>query len=95
MQLFLKPNATPFRESVARPLRFREPAKACVKELLAKNVITPCHEPTKWCSHAFFVMKPDGKSVRMVNFFVKRPIHPFACVSEILQKIPASAKYFA
>ena len=45
--------------------------------------------------------KPDGKSVRMVtdftrlNSFVQRPVHPFACVSEILQTIPASAKYFA
>ena len=50
---------------------------------------------------AFFVVKPDGKSVRMVtyftrlNSFVQRPVHPFACVSEILQTIPASAKFFA
>ena len=57
--------------------------------------------PTEWCSPAFFVVKPDGKSVRMVtdftrlNSFVKRPVHPFACVSEILQTIPASAKFFA
>ena len=47
------------------------------------------------------MVKPDGKSVRMVtdstrlNSFVKRPVHPFACVSEILQTIPASARYFA
>ena len=30
-----------------------------------------------------------------LNLFVKRPVHPFACVSEILQTIPASAKFFA
>ena len=30
-----------------------------------------------------------------LNSFVKRPVHPFACVSEILQTIPASAKFFA
>ena len=46
-------------------------------------------------------MKADGKSVRMVtdytrlNQHVKRPVHPFSCVTEILQSIPASAKYFA
>ena len=71
-----------------------------MKELLAKQVITPCHEPTEWCSPAFFVGKPDGKTVRMVtdftrlNPFVERLVHPFTCVSEILQAIPASAKYF-
>ena len=55
--------ATPFRVSAARqiPLQFREPAEACVKELLAKNVITSCHEPTEWCSPALFVAKPEGK----------------------------------
>ena len=103
VHLFLKPNAVPYRVSAARqiPLRFREPAEACIKELLAKNVITPCHTPTEWCSPAFFVVKPDGKNVRMVTDFtrlnsvIKRPVHPFACVSEILQTIPASAKFFA
>ena len=61
--LNLKLNATPFRVSAARqiPLQFRDPAEACVKELLAKQVITPCHKPTEWCSPAFFVVKPDGK----------------------------------
>ena len=103
VHLFLKPNAVPYRVSAAKqiPLRFREPAEACIKELLAKNVITLCHTPTEWCSPAFFVVKPDGKNVRMVtdftrlNSFVKRPVHPFACVSEILQTVPASAKFFA
>ena len=95
VHLFLKPNATPYHTSAARqiPLRFREPAEACIKELLKKNVITPCHEPTEWSSPAFFVVTPDGKSVRTVTdftrlySFVHRPIHLFACVSEILQTI--------
>ena len=102
VHLFLKPYATPYCVSAGQqiPLRFREPAEACVKELLAKKVITPSHEPTEWCSPAFFVVKPDGKNVRMVtdftrlNSFVQRPVHPFACVSETLQTIPASVKYF-
>ena len=103
VHLFLKPNATPYRVSAAQqiPLRFREPAEACVKERMAKKVITLCHEPAEWCSPAFFVVKPDGKSIRMVtdytrlNSFVQWPVHPSACFSEILQTIPASAKYFA
>ena len=39
VHLHLKPNATPFRVSAARqiPLRFREPAEACIKELLEKK----------------------------------------------------------
>ena len=55
----------------------------------------------EWCFPAFFVVKPDGKNVRMVtdftrlNSFVERPVHPFSCVSEILQTIPATANYFA
>ena len=89
VHLFLNPNATPYRVFVARqiPLRFRAPAEACIKELLNKNVITPCHEPTEWYSPAFFVVKPDRKSVRMVTdftrliSFVQRPVHPFSCVS--------------
>ena len=51
--------------------------------------------------HTNRIVKPDGKNVRMVtdftklNSFVKRPVHPFAFVSEILQTVPASAKFFA
>ena len=39
VHLFLKPNAVPYRVSAARqiPLRFREPAEACIKELLASG----------------------------------------------------------
>ena len=52
---FLKPNATPYRVSAARQitLRFREPAEACIKELLSKKGITPCHTPTMVLSSIF------------------------------------------
>ena len=91
VHLHLKLNATPFRVLAARqiPLQFRGAAVATIKELLTKQVITPCHEPMGWCSPAFFVVKPDGKNIRMVtdftrlNSFVERPVHPFACMSEI------------
>ena len=96
VEIKLKPNAIPFRISVARqiPLRFVEPAEKAIQELLQKGVITPCTDPTDWCSPAFFVVKADGKSVRMVtdytklNQYVDRPVHPFPSVSDILQSIP-------
>ena len=46
-------------------------------------------------------MKGDGQSIRLVtdytklNSFVKRPVHPFPSVIDILQAIPSSAKVFA
>ena len=49
----------------------------------------------------FFVPKSDGKSVRLVtdytklNSFVRRPVHPFPSVNDIVQAIPSSATIFA
>ena len=99
----LKSGATPFRMSVARqiPLRFEKPASEVIQGLIKNNVIVPCTEPTDWCAPGFFVVKADGKSVRLVtdytklNSFVERPVHPFPSVHEILKSIPASAKIFA
>ena len=45
--------------------------------------------------------KPDRKRVRLVtdytsiNKFVKRPVHPFPAVIDILQAIPKESKIFA
>ena len=103
VHIHLKPNAVPFRISVARqiPLRFQAPAEQSIKQLLDARIITPCDTPTEWCSPGFFVVKGDGKSVRLVtdytklNSFVERPVHPFPSVIDILQAIPASARVFA
>ena len=49
---------------------------------------------------AFFVPKPDGVKVRLVtdytklNKYVKRPVHPFPSVHDIVQSIPAGSKLF-
>ena len=99
----MKESYIPYRVTAACqiPLRFREKAEECVKEFIRKKVIAPCHIPTEWCSPAFFVVKPDGKSVQMVtdytglNCYVKRPVHPFSCVTEILQSIKYFAKFDA
>ena len=103
VKIKLKPSAVPFRMSVARqiPLRFEEPAFKVIQGLIDNNVISPCHEPTDWCAPGFFVVKADGKSVRLVtdytklNNFVERPVHPFPSVGEILKSIPSSARIFA
>ena len=93
VHIHLKPNAVPFRISVARqiPLRFQAPAEQSIKQLLDAHIITPCDTPAEWCSPGFFVVKGDGKSVRLVtdytklNYCVKRPVHPFPSVTDIAQ----------
>ena len=96
MKIYLKENATPYRVSAPRPipLRFQEPANLEIDKYIKSGIITPCDEPTEWCSPAFFVPKGDGKRVRLVtdytklNKFVIRPVHPFPSVSDIVQSIP-------
>ena len=64
-------------------------------------MIAPCSEPTDWCAPGFFIVKGDGKSVRLVtdytklNSFVKCPVHPFSSVSKILHSIPSTGTVFA
>ena len=103
MHIYLKDRSIPYRVSAPRPipLRFQEPANAEIAKYIAAGIITPCDEPTEWCSPAFFVPKGDGKRVRLVtdytklNRFVVRPVHPFPSVSDIILSIPASAACFA
>ena len=73
VKINLKDSAAPFRMSVARqiPLRFQEPANAVIKGLIENKVIAPCPEPTDWCAPGFFVVKGDGKSVRLVTDYMK------------------------
>ena len=103
VHIHLLPNAVPFRISVARqiPLRFTAPAETAINNLLENGIIVRCNEPTEWCSPGFFVPKSDGKNVRLVtdytklNSFVRRPVHPFPSVNDIVQAIPSSATIFA
>ena len=96
VHIHIKPNAVPFRISVARqiPLRFQDIAEKSIQHLLDSKIITKCDTPTEWCSPGFFVVKGDGKSVRLVtdytklNSYVDRPVHPFPSVLDILQSIP-------
>ena len=59
-----------------------------------------CDTPSAWCLPGFFVVKGDGKLVRLfdytkLNSFVDRPVHPFPSVIDILQSIPSTAQIFA
>ena len=103
MHIFLKDNPVPYRISAARqvPLRFQEESDLTVADLIQSQIIEKSDEPTDWCSPAFFVPKADGKRVRLVtdftrlNKYVRRPVHPFPSVMDILKAIPASATCYA
>ena len=103
MLIHLTEHYTPYRISTARqvPLRFTTSAEKVVSDLINARAIAPVSEPTEWCAPAFFVPKADGEKVRLVtdytklNKFVKRPVHPFPSVKEIVQSIPAGTRYFA
>ena len=49
VHIHLKENYVPYRVTAARqiPLHFRVKAEECVKELIRKKVIAPCHIPTE------------------------------------------------
>ena len=102
MTIRLKENAVPHHIYTARsiPKHLQNSANKLINDLSKKNVIEKVNEPTEWCSPGFFVAKPGG-GVRLVtdftklNKFVKRPVHPFPCVNDILKQIPHDAKYFA
>jgi len=103
MHIHLKDKAVPTRISTARqvPLRFQEAADSTLLDLIASGVVVRENEPTDWCSPAFFVPKACGKKVRLVtdytrlNRYVKRPVHPFPSVRDIVQCIPTGMCYFA
>ena len=102
MTITLKENAVPHHIYTARsiPKHLQSSANKLISDLTKKDVIVKVNEPTEWCSPGFFVAKPGG-GVRLVtdftklNKYVKRPVHPFPCVNDILKQIPHDAKYFA
>merc|ERR1712148_30365 len=104
MRINLKPDAQPFKVSVARqiPLRFQKNAELALKEFINSGVIVKVSEPTEWCAPGMFVEKPgtNGKVGMVTDFtklnkYVKRPVHPFPSASEIRQAIPPNQKFFA
>jgi hypothetical protein len=82
------------------PLHFQTQAEAEVTKLVKAGVLEKVTEPTAWISPSMFVPKENG-GVRLVtdftglNKYVQRPVHPFPTASEIVNSIPATAKWFA
>ena len=93
----------PLRISTARqvPQKFAKQAAQVIRDLLKAGVIVAVTVPTAWCSPGFFVPKSDQISVRLVTDFsqlnraILRPFHPFPSTRDILQSIPAIARFFA
>lgn len=103
MRIHMMERYIPYAVTTPRqvPMRFQQAADETVNSLIESGVIARVEEPTEWCSPAFFVPKADGKKVRLVtdftklNKFVRRPVHPFPSVNEIVRSIPAGSRYFA
>ena len=103
MKIVLAENTVPYRISTSLqvPLRFQRAAEKTVDDLVRLKVIKEDGEPQDWCALGFFVPKANGVDMRMVtdfskiNKFVKRPVHPFPSVADIIRSIPAGTKFFA
>ena len=102
MSISLENDAVPICVTTARrvPKHYEPESKKTIAELIEQKVIAPVNEPTTWCSPAFFVLKADGKRVRLVtdftalNKFVRRPTNPFPSTREIIEAILPDAKLF-
>ena len=83
------------------PIHWEVEAQKLIDQLVSDGVIEKVTEETSdWVSPAFFVPK-SGNKLRLVtdfthlNKYVKRPVHPFPSATEIVQRIPKGAKFFA
>lgn len=93
---------TPINITTARQVQYHLSGKAdtLITELQEANAIVRCNRPTKWCSPAHFVGKPDGVNVRLVtdyrqlNKAVKRTVHPFPSSQDLMRKVKDSSKWF-
>ena len=84
------------------PLHQQKEAEDLVSKLVEGGIISPVNHPTDWISHASFVAKENGKAgvrlitdFRVLNQFVKRPVHPFMSANDIIQRILPESKVFA
>ena len=103
MRIELRDNAVPYCITTPRqvPLRYQESISNMLDDLVSSKIIAKETRPAEWCLPAFFVPKPDRVKVRLVtdytilNKYVKRPVHPFPSVHDIVQSIPSGSKFFA
>ena len=98
----IDPSAKPFHAYTARvyPHHIEEAAKKELKRLCDLGIIERAPGPSEHCAHSFFIKKSSG-AVRLIADFsqlsknVKRSVHPFPCVQDILRGIKHDMKYFA
>ena len=95
----------PVKRLTVRQSRFF--MKAAEDELLEKlmkaGVLGRLDEntTTEWLSRGHFVLKPDGKRVRLVtdfidlNRYIDRPVHPFPKPDAVFKSILSGSKWFA
>ena len=102
MKIHLKEGYKPVKIMRARaiPRHWQEEAERVTNDLLSRGIIRPVPGVTEWVSPAHYVPKDEGDGLRFVtdfsglNEYVKRPVHPFPSVQDILQQIPAGSNWF-
>lgn len=96
-------NIKPCQVTTARPvpIHYRDKSDSLMTELISAKALRRVTWPTNWCSPAHFVGKPGGKKVRLVtdyrvlNKAVKRPVHPFSSVPDLIRQIRPTSRWFA
>ena len=95
MHIHLQDGAQPRKTTVPRQVakRFEHAANTTLNELIARGVLVK--EPGEQNGAAQQSWFQLCTNYRELNKLVKCPVHPFPSAGEILQAIPATAKYFA
>jgi hypothetical protein len=82
------------------PLHWKEEADLLVANMLKADIMEKVTTPTDWCSAGKFVLKPNGRDLRLVQYYValnrnvKRPTEPTNSARDIHKQILPSSKFF-
>ena len=107
MKIHLKKNVKMYPRKITTaaniPIHHQAEADRVVNQLIDSGVCerAPENEPSQWLHRAFFVEKPDGKSLRLVsdmsaiNEYIERPVHPFTAGQDLIKNVKPSSMVFA
>jgi len=83
------------------PICMEQAANDLIDELEEVNIIAKCEGPVDFLARAHFVMKADGKRVRLVTDYsdslnpcIKREHHGFTCARDIRESLDKDAKFY-